>query len=88
MEIEYPKSMTFEEREVLKRFAYQGENLKEVVVMIANWMSCGVDVTFTGYAANWIAANNIGSLDAMASTWPLTGPRMIADDTTAWGSAA
>ncbi|HRD97926.1 MAG TPA: hypothetical protein PLA97_16180 [Rubrivivax sp.] len=88
METEYPKAMTYDEREELKRFARRGKNLEEVVIMIANWMSCGVDVTFTGYAANWIAANNTGNLEAMASTWPLTGPRMIADDSTAWGSAA
>ena len=88
METEYLKSMTYEEQEALKRFAHQGENLEETLVMIANWMSCRVDVTFTEYASNWIVANNTGNLQAMASTWPLTGRRMIADNSTAWGSAA
>lgn len=79
-------SMSFAECESLKDFARKSKNLKETLIMISNWMACGFDVTFTGYAANWAAANLTDDVSAMRHQWPLQGPRMIADNLTGWGS--
>ncbi|RQP21802.1 hypothetical protein [Piscinibacter terrae] len=84
---EQKHSMTYQEREQLKQFARKGQNLEQTLIMISHWMSCGHDVTFSGYAANWAAANSRDDVGAIRQQWPLTGPRMIADDRTEWGSA-
>lgn len=78
--------MTFPEREELKQFARRGENLEETIIMLAHWMSCGMDVSFSGYAANWCVATKASDVSAMRLQWPLNAPRMIADGSTAWGS--
>ena len=86
MEQGLPHSMTFKEREELKAFARKGLNISETLIMISHWMSCAIDVTFTGYASNWAAANLTDDVSAMRLQWPLTGPRWIANNSTAWGS--
>jgi hypothetical protein len=78
--------MTLPEREVLKEFARKGMNLEQIIIMIAHWMSCNIDVTFSGYAANWAVANTMEDVTAIRKQWPLSGPRMIADNMTSWGS--
>ncbi len=78
--------MTYDEREHLKAFADQGENLAEVVVMIAHWMREPMFVPFGLYAAHWAAAQQTSDVSAMRHHWPLEGRRMIADNQTAWGS--
>lgn len=79
-------SMTLAERETLKRFAREGKNLEQTIIMISHWMGCQVDVSFSGYAANWAVANTVEDVSAMRACWPLTEGRMIADNSTAWGS--
>lgn len=78
--------MSLKERETLKEFARRGENLEQIVIIIAHWMSCAMDVSFSGYAAQWAAANTKDDLSALRKQWPLESPRMIADNSTAWGS--
>lgn len=80
-------SMTYKEREQLKQFARRGKCLEQALVMIAHWMRCSQDVTFSGYASNWAAAQTQEDVSAIREQWPLTGPRMIANDRTEWGSA-
>lgn len=77
--------MYYNEREELKAFARRGENLEQTVIMIAHWMSCMSDVSFTDYASNWAIANTRENVNAMRIQWPLTKSRMIADDLTTWG---
>ena len=84
-EYEAIHSMTYAECEGLKAFARKGENLEQALIMISHWMICGFDVTFSGYAANWAAANKNEDVEAIRRQWPLTGKRMIADNGTAWG---
>ena len=79
-------SMTYAERENLKRFAERGECLADALVMIAHWMRQSQDVTFTGYASNWAEANRARDIEAIRAQWPLTGSRFIADDRSDWGS--
>ena len=86
-ELEVAHSMSFAEREKLKQFARGGRNLEQALIMISHWMRTDVDVTFSGYAANWAAANTREDVSAIREHWPLQGPRMIADNLTAWGSA-
>lgn len=87
-EIEFTHSMTYAEREALKRFADQGECLAEALIMIAHWMRQPQDVSFTGYAENWIEANRrLRSIDAMRKVWPFQGLRFIKDGSSEWGSA-
>ncbi len=78
--------MFYQEREELKKFARNGENLEQILIIISHWMSCAMDVSFSGYAAQWAAANTKEDVSAIRKQWPLTLPRMIADDSTAWGS--
>lgn len=82
----FPHVMTYDEREALKQFARRGQNLEQTLIMLAHWMRCDIDVSFSGYAANWAAANTREDVSAMREQWPLTTPRMIADDSTSWGS--
>ncbi len=49
-------SMTHQEREQLKQVARRGKCLEQALVMISHWMRCSHDVTFSGYASNWAAA--------------------------------
>ena len=86
-ELELAHSMTFAEREQLKQFARSGRNLEQALVMICHWMRCAADVTFSGYAANWAVAKTTEEVGAIRDQWPLQGPRMIADNSTEWGSA-
>jgi len=79
--------MSYDQREALKEFALRGENLKKTLMMLSHWMSSGVDVTFSGYASNWAAANCVDDVAAIRRQWPLNGPRMITDNLKAWGSA-
>lgn len=78
--------MTYEEREHLKVFADQDESLAEVIFMIAHWMRQPEAVPFSNYAANWAAAHTSSDVAAMRQHWPLTGPRMIANGQSGWGS--
>jgi hypothetical protein len=86
-EIEQYHSMTYAEREALKSFAQRGECLSEVIVAIAHWMREAQDVTLTGYISNWAEANQSQKTAPMRKQWPLSGPRMIADGSSEWGSA-
>lgn len=87
-EIGHPHSMTYIERENLKTFASNGKCLAETMIMIAHWMRQTQDVTFSGYAANWVEANMKGrSIEPMQTNWPLTSQRFIADGSSEWGSA-
>ena len=79
-------SMTYVEREGLKRFAALGVNLHETITMIAHWERQVEHVGFSEYAANWVAARNRKDLSAMRKTWPLEGPRKIADNCSDWDS--
>jgi hypothetical protein len=79
-------SMTFVEREQLKTFARGGKSLEELLIIVAYWMRCYQDVSFSDYAANWIAANTLDDVSAISAEWPLTGPRKIADNCSDWGS--
>lgn len=81
-----PHVMTKGEREELKQFARRGENLEQLIIIISHWMSCAMDVSFSGYAAQWAAANTKEDISALRKQWPLQSPRMIADNSTAWGS--
>ena len=78
--------MSYAERETLKAFARRGVELQNTLIMISHWMASAADVTFTGYASNWAAANTPDG-SAMRAQWPLNGPRMIANNTSEWGSA-
>jgi hypothetical protein len=78
--------MTYAEREALKKFARTGQDLEQALVMISHWMSCSQDVSFSAYAANWVAAQATADVPSMHQYWPLKAPRMIADNSTAWGS--
>lgn len=80
-------AMTYAEREALKDFARRGTNLEQMLVLVSNWMACGVDVTFSGYASHWAAARTGEDTAAIRAKWPLKGPRMIADNRSDWGSA-
>ncbi|MDV7210483.1 hypothetical protein [Azotobacter beijerinckii] len=79
-------AMTYAEREQLKQFAGEGKNLHETLTMIAHWMRQAEAVPFSDYAANWAAAEQRKDVEAMRQQWPLTGPRMIADNCSDWGS--
>lgn len=76
-------SMSYQEREELKAFAYRGEDLAKALIMIAHWMRQAQNVTFTKYAANWAAANPEGT-SAIREQWPLTEKRFIADNESDW----
>jgi hypothetical protein len=78
-------TMTYTERETLKDFARRGRNNDQIVILICHWMR-NHDVDFSTYAANWAAANSSEDVSAIQKQWPLTGPRMIADDCSNWGS--
>ena len=81
-----PHVMTYAEREALKVFARQGENLDQALIAIAHWLSCGMDVSFSGYIANWAAANQHDDVAAIRAQWQFSGARMIADNSSGWGS--
>lgn len=82
-------SMTYAEREKLKRFAARGECLHAMLLAIAHWMREDMDVSFSGYVANWAEANkSIGpEISAILEHWPLVGDRFIANGSSRWGSA-
>ena len=40
--------MFYQEREELKKFARNGENLEQILIIISHWMSCAMDVSFSG----------------------------------------
>lgn len=82
-----PHSMTYEERESLKAFARKGVGLDQALIMITHWMRSAQDVTFSGYAGNWAAANEQDPQGPLKAHWPLSGSRMIADGSSEWGSA-
>lgn len=81
-----PHCMTYEERESLKQFARAGKGLPDALIMIAHWMRCQHDVSFTAYASNWAVAQNGEGVSAIRDQWPLRDSRMIADGETTWGS--
>lgn len=78
--------MTYAEREALKQFADQGECLHEALLMIAHWARQRVPIPFTEYAAQWAAAESRKDVEPMRAQWPLSAPRMIADNCSDWGS--
>ena len=82
-------SMTYAEREKLKSFAAAGNSLPAMLLAIAHWMREGMDVSFSGYIANWAEANRdqVWEVEAIREQWPLSGPRFIADNSSTWGSA-
>ena len=87
-EIEITHSMTYAEREGLKVFAVQGECLADTLIMITHWMRQTLDVSFAGYASNWIEANRrLRPIEGMRKAWPFEGARFIADGSSEWGSA-
>ena len=79
-------SMTYPEREALKAFARSGKNLEEMIIYIAHWLRCDMDVSFSGYVAHRAASEIAVNVSAIREQWPLTGPRMIADGSSEWGS--
>ena len=79
-------SMTYSEREALKSFARAGESLEELIVFIAHWLRCPMDVSFSGYVAHRAAAETAVDVSAIRRQWPVNGPRMIADGSSEWGS--
>lgn len=79
-------SMTYAEREALKLFARAGINLEEILIYIAHWLRCDMDVSFSGYVAHRAASEIAVDVSAIRRQWPLTGPRMIADGSSEWGS--
>lgn len=79
-------SMTYPEREALKVFARSGENLQEMIIYIAHWLRCDMDVSFSGYVAHRAASETAVDVSAICRQWPLVGPRMIADGSSEWGS--
>lgn len=79
-------SMTYPEREALKAFARSGKNLEEIIIYIAHWLRCEIDVSFSGYVAHRAASEIAVDVSAIREQWPLTGPRMIADGSSEWGS--
>lgn len=82
-------SMTYAEREKLKSFASEGKCLPAMLVAVAHWMREGMDVSFSGFVANWAEANRDGGweVEAIRKHWPHTGARFIADNSSTWGSA-
>lgn len=80
------QEMTYQEKEKLKRFAQRGANLPQALTMLANWHAQSVEVAFSEYAAQWAAAEQLDDVRAIRETWPLKGPRMIADNCAEWGS--
>jgi|CXWL01.1.fsa_nt_gi hypothetical protein len=80
-------AMTYAEREELKHFALRGECLADTLLMITHWMRQTQDITFTGYASNWAAANRDRGIEAMRRQWPLAGQQLIADRSSEWGSS-
>lgn len=85
-ESEQAHFMTKSERDTLKAFARRTENLENALIMIAHWMSCQMDISFSAYAANWAAAQTNIDVEAIRRQWPLKEARMIADNETGWGS--
>ena len=79
-------SMTYREREALKGFARSGENLQEMIIYIAHWLRCDMDVSFSGYVAHRAASETAVDVSAIRRQWPLVEPRMIADGSSEWGS--
>ena len=83
---EHSFQMTYDERETLKRFADAGECLADALTMIAHWMRQSAAVSLSEYAAHWAAAEQRRDVEAMRQFWPLSTPRMIADNCSEWGS--
>lgn len=78
------QEMTYDEREALKDFAREEENLKEALIMIAHWMRQESQIEFSEYAANWAAAHQESEVSAIGKKWPLVGARKIADNGSDW----
>ena len=79
------QEMTYEERELLKSFDFQGQE-REVLVMIAHWHRQNIRIPFSDYAANWAAASPAHEVSRLRVAWPLKGERMIADGCSEWGT--
>ena len=79
-------SMTYAERESLKVFAQKGKNLDTALILVTYWLRCAQDITFDGFVSNWAEANRSDDIEAIRTHWPHSGPRMIADGSTEWGS--
>jgi hypothetical protein len=77
------KSMSYEEREALKQLAgdlsYAGKthDLKELITMIAHWMRCSLNVTFSDYAANWADVQTQEGVEAIRQKWPLNSAATV-----------
>lgn len=77
-------AMTYAEREALKTFARNNENLEETIIMIAHWMRQDLDIGFSNYAANWAIGHRETNVKAMLRQWPLKGERHIKDGGSDW----
>lgn len=80
-------SMTYAEREHLKKFATEGKSLATIILGFSHWMREDMDVSFSGYISNWAVANQHLDVEPILAQWPLIGPRLIADNSSIWGSA-
>lgn len=89
--IDTPQHMTYEERENLKLFAAiatsNGDTkaLSDALTMIAHWHRQPVQIEFTNYASNWVAAR-LDLSATMRETWPFHGKRQIKDCCSDWNS--
>jgi hypothetical protein len=79
-----PQAMTYDEREALKAFARDNQNLQETILMIAHWMRQDTKINFSSYAANWAAGHRETDATAMQKEWPLKGTRHIKDGGSDW----
>lgn len=78
------QAMNYDEREALKAFAQDNQNLQETILMIAHWMRQDTKINFSSYAANWVAGHQTTDVTPMQKEWPLKGARHIKDGGSDW----
>ena len=79
----------YEDRELLKKLAYEGACLKELIIMVAHWARQDSVIPFSVYASHWAEAQdgNVFDTSAIKKTWPLREPIRIEKGGSDWRSA-
>jgi len=79
------KELSLSERELIKRLARQGIHLTELLLGIAHWHASYVQISFSQYMAEWLAAGNVEA-QVLVEHFPPTGNRRIHDGRNDWNS--
>jgi hypothetical protein len=79
----------YEDRELLKKLAYEGACLKELIIMISHWARQDFGIPFSVYASHWAEAQDESVFDTsvIRKIWPLREPLRIEKGGSDWRPA-